>query len=123
MASAALRLSAAAFFAESARALAVFRLSARWVPNRYTLALLGIGLAGQTAMVALDVTTFGRVAALLGIGLAIAVGMTLFGFWAPGEAKLFWAAVAALPPSLCPSPDPLAMQGAPFALILNSLLC
>ena len=106
MASAALRLSAAAFFAESARALAVFRLSARWVPNRYTLALLGIGLAGQTAMVALDVTTFGRVAALLGIGLAIAVGMTLFGF-----------------PSLCPSPDPLAMQGAPFALILNSLLC
>ena len=28
-------------------------LKARWVPNRYTLALLGIGLIGQTAMVAL----------------------------------------------------------------------
>ncbi|MCY3760566.1 MAG: prepilin peptidase [Gemmatimonadetes bacterium] len=98
-------------------------LKARRVPNRYTLALLGIGLIGQTAMVALDVTTFGRVAALLGIGLAVAVGLTLFGFWAPGDAKLFWAAVAALPPSLCPSPEPLAMQAAPFALILNSLIC
>ena len=98
-------------------------LKARWVPNRYTLALLGIGLIGQTAMVALDVTTVGRVGALLGIGLAVAVGLTLFGFWAPGDAKLFWAAVAALPPSLCPSPEPLAMQAAPFALILNSLLC
>ena len=93
------------------------------MPNRYTLALLGIGLAGQTAMVALDVTTFGRIGALLGIGLAVAVGLTLFGFWAPGDAKLFWAAVAALPPSLCPSPEPLAMQATPFALILNSLIC
>ena len=98
-------------------------LKARWVPNRYTLTLLGIGLIGQAAMVALDVTTFGRVGALLGIGLAVALGLTLFGFWAPGDAKLFWAAVAALPPSLCPSPAPLAMQAAPFALILNSLIC
>ena len=98
-------------------------LKARRVPNRYTLALLGIGLIGQAAMVALDVTTFGRVGALLGIGLAVAVGLTLFGFWAPGDAKLFWAAVAALPPSLCPSPEPLAMQAAPFALLLNSLIC
>ena len=98
-------------------------LKARWVPNRYTLALLGIGLAGQAAMVALDVTTFGRVGALLGIGLAVAVGLTVFGFWAPGDAKLFWAAVVALPPSLCPSPEPLAMQATPFALILNSLIC
>ena len=81
-------------------------LKARWVPNRYTLTLLGIGLVGQTVMIALDVTTFGRVAALLGIGLAIAVGLTRFRFWAMGDAKLFWAAVAALPPSLCPSPDP-----------------
>ncbi len=98
-------------------------LKARWVPNRYTLTLLGIGLVGQTVMIALDVTTFGRVAALLGIGLAIAVGLTRFRFWAMGDAKLFWAAVAALPPSLCPSPDPLAPQAPPFALILNSLLC
>ena len=72
-------------------------LKARWVPNRYTLALLGIGLVGQAVMVALDVTTFGRVGVLLGIGLAVAVGLTLFGFWAPGDAKLFWAAVVALP--------------------------
>ncbi len=98
-------------------------LKARRVPNRYTLTLLGIGLVGQAAMVGLDVTTFDRVAALLGIGLAVAVGLTLFGFWAPGDAKLFWAAVAALPPSLCPSPEPLAMQATPFALTLNTLIC
>ena len=98
-------------------------LKTRKVFNRYTLALLGIGLAGQAAMVALDVTTFGRVAALLGIGLAVAAGLTLFGFWAPGDAKLFLAAVAALPPSLCPSPELLAPQATPFALILNTLIC
>ena len=93
------------------------------VPNGYTLALLGIGLAGQAGMVALDVTPFGRAAALLGIGLAVAMGLTLFGFWAPGDAKLFLAAVAALPPSLCPSPELLAPQATPFALALNSLIC
>ena len=49
--------------------------------------------------------------------------LTLFRFWAPGDVKLFLAAVAALPPSLCPSADPLAPQAPPFALILNSLLC
>ena len=32
-------------------------LKTRKVFNRYTLALLGIGLSGQAAMVALDVTT------------------------------------------------------------------
>ena len=98
-------------------------LKTRKVFNRYTLALLGIGLAGQAAMVALDVTTFGRVAALLGIGLAVAAGLTLFGFWAPGDAKLFLAAVAALPPSLCPSPELLAPQATPVALVLNTLIC
>ena len=51
------------------------------------------------------------------------MGLTLFGFWAPGDAKLFLAAVAALPPSLCPSPELLAPQATPFALILNTLIC
>lgn len=95
----------------------------RLVPNRYTFALLGLGLIGQLLMIYLDVTILSRVVAILLIGLGIAFALTLFGFWAPGDAKFFWAAVVALPPTLCPSIDPFSLQAAPAALVLNALLC
>lgn len=98
-------------------------LRLRRVPNRYTFALLAVGLLGQLLMVLLEVTTLNRVVAVLLTSLAVALGFTLFGFWAPGDAKLFWAAAVALPPSLCPSFDPFSWQGAPAALVLNALLC
>ena len=93
------------------------------VPNKYTFSLLAIGLIGQLTMVYLDVTTLGRVVMVLLAGLAIALGLTLYGFWAPGDAKLFWAATVALPPSLCPSTEIFSMEMAPQALLLNTLLC
>jgi Flp pilus assembly protein protease CpaA len=95
----------------------------RLVSNRYTFSLLAVGLVGQLLMRYLEVTTPSRIVAVLLIALGIAVVLTLFGFWAPGDAKLFWAAVVALPPSLCPSLDPFSLQAAPVALILNALLC
>ena len=98
-------------------------LKVRLVRNRHTMALLGIGLVGQLTMVALDVTSLNRMVAVVGIGLVIAFGLTLLGIWAPGDAKLFWAVVVAMPPSLCPSTDPFSMQAAPVALILNAFLC
>ncbi len=79
-------------------------LKIRRVPNRYTFALLAIGLAGQLTMILLDVTTLSRVVALLLTALVMAFGLTLFGFWSPGDAKLYWAAALALPPTLCPAP-------------------
>lgn len=98
-------------------------LKVRLVPNRHTLGLLAIGLAGQVAMVSLGVTSMSRLAATILTALAIALGLTLFGFWSPGDAKLYWAAVVALPPSLCPSADVFSLQAAATALIVNALLC
>jgi prepilin signal peptidase PulO-like enzyme (type II secretory pathway) len=98
-------------------------LQQRRVPNRATLSLLGIGLAGQGAMVYLHVATWPQVAAVLLVALGIALGLTVYGFWAPGDAKLFWAASVALPPTLCPSRAAFSLQGAPEALLLNALLC
>ena len=97
-------------------------LKLRRVPNRYTFALLAIGLAGQLTMILLDVTSLSRVVALLLTALAIAFGLTLLGFWSPGDAKLYWAAALALPPTLCPSTDPFSLQAAPVALVVNALL-
>ena len=98
-------------------------LKVRLVPNRYTLALLGIGLAGQGAMLLLDVTSLSRVVAIFLTALGMAFVLTVFGFWSPGDAKLYWAAVVALPPTLCPSTDPFSLQAASVALVLNALLC
>ena len=98
-------------------------LSIRMVPNRYTFGLLLVGIAGQLVMVSLEVTTLSRVVALLLIALVIALGLMVFGFWAPGDAKFFLAAVLALPPTLCPSPDPFSFHATPVALILNALSC
>ena len=94
----------------------------RWVPNRFTFSLLAIGLAGQGTMIYLGVTTWSRVVAILLSGLGIALLLILLGFWAPGDAKLFWAAAVALPPSLCPSVDPFSLVAGPAALLLNALL-
>ena len=98
-------------------------LSIRMVPNRYTFGLLAVGIMGQLVMVALDVTLLNRVVAILLTALAIAFALTLFGFWASGDAKFFWAAVVALPPTLCPIEDPFSLQATPMALILNALSC
>lgn len=96
----------------------------RWrqIPNRVTFALLGLGLLGQGLMVALEVTVPSRVVAVVLTALGLAVVLVLLGFWAPGDAKLFWAAAVALPPSLCPSRDPFSLQAAPLALLFNALL-
>jgi Flp pilus assembly protein protease CpaA len=93
------------------------------VPNRYTFALLAIGAIGQVAMLSLGATNWSRIAAVLLLGLALAFVLSLIGFWAPGDAKLFWATAVALPPTLCPSFDPFSLQSAPLALVLNALLC
>ena len=98
-------------------------LSIRMVPNRYTFGLLAVGIVGQLLMVAFDVTLLSKAVAILLSGLAIAFALTLFGFWAPGDAKFFWAAAVTLPPTLCPIEDPISFQAPPIALILNALTC
>ena len=92
------------------------------VPNRYTLGLLGFGLAGQVAMVGLGVGGWNQVAGVLLLGLGIAFLLTLTGVWSPGDAKMYWAAVLALPPSLCPVGKWVSLETPPAALIANALV-
>ncbi|MCY3736398.1 MAG: hypothetical protein OXG13_08380 [Gemmatimonadaceae bacterium] len=91
------------------------------VPNRYTLGLLGIGVAGQVAMVGLSVGGWNQVAGTLLLALTIALLLTLVGVWSPGDAKMYWAAVASLPPSLCPVGQWISLATPPAALIVNAL--
>ena len=92
------------------------------VPNRYTLTLLGIGVTGQVAMAGLGVSGWSHVAGVLLLGLGVALLMMLAGAWSPGDAKMYWAAVAALPPSLCPVGKWVSMETPPAALIVNTLV-
>ena len=92
------------------------------VPNRYTLGLLAIGVAGQAAMVGLGVGGGNHLAGTLLLGLTIAFMLTLTGVWPPADAKMYWAAVAALPPSLCPVGKWVSMETPPAALIVNTLV-
>ena len=92
------------------------------VPNRYTLSLLGIGAAGQGAMAGLGVGGWNQLAGTLLLGLAVALLLTLTGVWSASDAKMYWAAVAALPPSLCPVGEWFSLETPPAALIVNALV-
>ena len=92
------------------------------VPNQYTLGLLGIGVAGQVAMVGLGVGGWNQVAGTLLLGLGVALLLMLTGVWSPGDAKMYWAAVAALPPSLCPVGQWVSLETPPAALIVNAVV-
>ena len=92
------------------------------VPNRYTLTLLGIGVTGQVAMVGLGVGGWNQVAGTLLLGLGVALLMMVAGVWSPGDAKMYWAAVAALPPSLCPVGQWVSLETPPAALIVNAVV-
>ena len=95
----------------------------RWIPNRFTFALLAIGLVGQGVMVNLGVTTWSQIVVIFLTGLGMALLLILLGFWSPGDAKLFWAGVVALPPSIYPRSDMFSLQAAPVVVLFNALLC
>ncbi|MEW6754942.1 MAG: hypothetical protein AB1505_28760 [Candidatus Latescibacterota bacterium] len=94
----------------------------RDIPPVAVWGLLGVGLLGQAAMWALGHTNPAHIALVAGGGLAIGYVFYLYGLWAPGDAKLFWAALVALPPTLAPSWPLLSLRAAPWALLINSLV-
>ncbi|MXX39567.1 MAG: hypothetical protein F4Z85_16175 [Gemmatimonadetes bacterium] len=98
-------------------------LTMRRVPNRCTVALLAVGLLGQALMTLLGETTLAQIGWVLLTSLVLVVTLTLVGLWAPGDAKLFWAASAALPPTLCPTVEPFSLHSTTPALLINALWC
>ena len=59
---------------------------------------------------------------ILLLGLAVALLLTRAGVWWPGDAKMYWAAATALPPSLCPAGEWVSLETPPAALLANALV-
>lgn len=72
----------------------------REISNLASWGLLGLGLTGQLGFWALGKTGLMQMGGVLAGGFMVSYLLYLYGFWAPGDAKLFWAVVVALPPTL-----------------------
>ena len=73
-------------------------------------------------MVGLGVGGWNQVAGILLLGLGVALLLMLAGVWSPGDAKMYWAAATALPPSLCPAGEWVSLATPPAALMVNALV-
>lgn len=103
-------------------------ISHREIPNAATWLLLGLGLIGQ-----LGLWVLGEVA-LVQIGLSFLLGfivgylLFMYGFWGAGDAKLYWAMVAAIPSTLFGGQWPTAslaffsLDTPIWALLVNTIL-
>ena len=56
------------------------------------------------------------------VGFAVSYVLYIYGFWAPGDAKLFWAFVLVLPPTLFSSTSLSSFDAPIWALLLNALV-
>ena len=96
----------------------------RWreIPNGATWGLLAVGVLGQLGFWALGQTTVQQVVLMVVAGFGVGYVLYAYGFWAPGDAKLFWGVVVALPPTMFP-PGPFFSFDAPlWAVLVNALL-
>ena len=75
-------------------------IHSREISNLASWGLLGLGLVGQLGFWALGKTGPVQIGATLLGGFGICYLLYRYGFWAPGDAKLFWAMVVTLPPTL-----------------------
>ncbi|MEW6753962.1 MAG: prepilin peptidase [Candidatus Latescibacterota bacterium] len=94
----------------------------RRIPNWATWGLLALGLLAQGGFWLMGQVQPEQTAVVLGVGLGIAFLLFVYGFWAPGDAKLFWAMLVALPPTLYRPRPWLAFEASPWALLLNALV-
>lgn len=94
----------------------------RRIPNWATWGLLVIGLAGHAAFWALGASDVQLAGLVFLVGLGVSLALFLWGFWAPGDAKLYWAVMVALPPTLYRSRTLLSLEWVGWALLLNALL-
>ena len=72
----------------------------RRIPNIVTWGLWSIGLVSQLGFWLLSRTELVSIATIVATGLGISYLLYIYGLWAPGDAKLFWAIAIALPPTL-----------------------
>lgn len=75
-------------------------ISHREIPNAATWTLLGLGLIGQMGLWILGEVALVQVGLSFLMGFAIGYLLFMYGFWGAGDAKLYWAMVAAMPSTL-----------------------
>lgn len=103
-------------------------ISHREIPNAATCTLLGIGLMGQMGLWALGEVEFVQISLSFLLGFAVGYLLFIYGFWGAGDAKLYWAMVAAIPSTLFGQKWPtfslafFSLNTPIWALLVNTIL-
>lgn len=94
----------------------------RNIPNWASWGLLALGLVGQILFWIWGQVDLERAGSVFLVGFAVSYLLYIYGFWAPGDAKLFWAFVLVLPPTFFPSTALSSFNAPIWALLLNALV-
>lgn len=94
----------------------------RHIPNGTSWGLLAVGLISQGLFWIWGVIELDQVGIVFLVGFAVSYLLYIYGFWAPGDAKLFWAFVLVLPPTFFPSTSLSPFNAPIWALLLNALV-
>ena len=97
----------------------------RHIPNGASWGLLAVGVVAQGLFWLWGAVELNQVGTVFLVGFAVSYVLYIFyiyGFWAPGDAKLFWAFVLVLPPTFFPSTSLASFNAPIWALLLNTLV-
>ena len=94
----------------------------RHIPNWVSWGLLAVGFVGQGLFWLWGAVELDQAATVFLVGFAVSYVLYIYGFWAPGDAKLFWAVVLVLPPTFFPATSLSSFNAPIWALLLNALV-
>ena len=94
----------------------------RDIPNVVVWIVLAGGMMGQCVLWRLGVAQGWQLLLVTGGGFVVSYLLFLYGFWAPGDAKLFWAMAVGFPPTLCYAPALGSLNSPVWALLINAVL-
>ena len=103
-------------------------ISHREIPNAAVWTLLGLGLIGQMGLWVLGEVALVQIGLSFVLGFAVGYLLFMYGFWGAGDAKLYWAMVAAMPSTLFGEKWPtislafFSLDTPLWALLVNTIL-
>ena len=94
----------------------------RHISNWASWGLLAVGIVSQGLFWLWGAVELEQVGTVFLVGFAVSYLLYIYGFWAPGDAKLFWAFVLVLPPTFFSSTSLSSLNAPIWALLLNALV-
>lgn len=100
----------------------------REIPNAAIWTLLGLGLVGQMGLWILGEVALVQIGLSFVLGFSVGYLLFMYGFWGAGDAKLYWAMVAAMPSTLFGKTWPtfsfafFSLDTPIWALLVNTIL-